>query len=342
MKKIYLSILSLMAFGAANAQMTLTKAANEPVSGNMYMTTGLDTSNALPNGTSGNGVVWNITGVNTNSTTANNTYTNAASIPSASQYAGATLVELSNTDTTFWKSTTNTLEVVGVSTAQFNLNYTDPAVAYQWPVMYSTTSSTDAVAGNLSSQGQSGSFTGTVDNIADGLGTLNFNGSVSLSNVLRVKSVQDISFNLGGFIPGTLTQTMYNYYHSSSKFPVLSIQYVHIQVPVASIDQMTSTVMLNNVVVLGVNEKSINDVIFTAYPNPATDAVSLHFVLAKADNYNVEVVNTLGQTVKHTELSNLQPGMHNEQVDLTGLNKGIYFVKVKGTNAEGVQRVVIQ
>jgi hypothetical protein len=342
MKKIYLSILSIVAFNAANAQLTLTKAANEPVSGNSYNTVGLDTSNALPNTVTGNAVTWNITGVSTNTVSATNTYTVASAIPSASSYTGTTLVESSATDTTFWKSTASTFEITGVKTAQFNLNYSNTALAYQWPVTYTTSVSTDPVAGTLSAQGQSGTFTGTLNTIADGAGTLNINSTVSLSNALRVKSVQNINFTLSSVIQGTITQTFYNYYHSSSKYPILSVQYVNVVVPAASINQTTTSVNLNSVIVLGINEKSMNNIIFTAYPNPATENVSLHFVLTNTESYNVEVVNTLGQTVKQVALNNLQPGMYNEQVDLSGLNKGIYFVKVKGTHAEGIQKIIVQ
>lgn len=344
MKKIYLSILSIVAFQVSHAQLTLTKAANEPVSGNMYTTNGLDTSNALPNGITGNSITWNVTGVSTNTTVTANTYTTASSIPSAAGYTGSTLVEISNTDTTFWKSTSNnTFEIVGLSTAQLKLNYSTTGIAYQWPVSYTTTASSNPIAGTIHANNMNGTFTGTLTTIADGAGTLNINSSVSLTNVLRVKSVQVINFSMsGGAITGNIVQTFYNYFHSSSKYPILTVQYVHITVPVASVDQKTATVSLNSVVVLGINDKSPENISFTAYPNPASDQVSLHFVLTSNDNYSVEVMNTLGQTVKKAAFNNLQPGAHNEQVDLTGLNKGVYFVKVKGAHAEGVQRVVIQ
>lgn len=343
MKKIYLSILSILfTAGAANAQLSITKAANEAVDGDMYSRTGLDTSNAMPNSVTGNAAVWNVTGVSTNTNLATITYTAASAVPSAVNFVGSTLVQISSAqDTTFWKSGTNTFELVGLSNTQFYLNYSDPGVVAQYPINYNSSFS-DAIAGDLIAQGQNGTFTGTVSTIADGSGTLNINALAPYTNCLRVKTVQNIDFTVGGFIPGTIEQTVYNYYHSSNKFPLLSIQYTHIIVSAFSIDQITSSVDLNDAVILGVNEAGKNNVIFTAYPNPASENVNLHFVTAKTENYHVDVVNTLGQTVKTIDFNNLQPGMYNENIDLSGLTKGIYFVKVKGKNAEGVQKIMIQ
>lgn len=343
MKKIYLSVLSILfAAGAANAQLSITKAANEAVDGDMYSRTGLDTSNAMPNNVTGSSAVWNVTGVSTNTNLATITYTTTSAVPSAVNFVGSTLVQISSAqDTTFWKSGSNNFELVGLSNTQFYLNYSDPGVVAQYPINYNSTFN-DAIAGDLIAQGQSGTFTGTVTTIADGSGSLNINSLAPYTNCLRVKTTQNIDFTIAGFVPGTIEQIVYNYYHSSNKFPLLTIQYTHVVVSAFSVDQIISSVDLNDAVILGVNEASKNNVIFSAYPNPTTDNVNLHFVTTKTENYHVEVVNTLGQTVKSVDFNNLQPGMYNENIDLNGLTKGIYFVKVKGINAEGVQKIMIQ
>ncbi|MBS1638318.1 MAG: T9SS type A sorting domain-containing protein [Bacteroidetes bacterium] len=351
MKKIYLTLLSAVFAGQlAHAQApTLTKAGNDPVIGDSYTQNGLDTSNAMPNSTTGTSVTWNISGVSVNTVVTVTTYSTPSS-GDISSYPGTTIVMNSGgSNNTYLKQSgtapSGTLEVEGmyVSSLGASMTFTNSGVIAQYPISMGY-SMTDPIAGSVSAGTVSGTFSGDMITHADGTGTLNFNsGTAIVPNCLRVVTTMTANLSLlGGLVTGTLQQDMYNYFTSSSKYPVFTVQYTHVVIPAASVDQLTATAAIQPSIVLGINEQSAKNVNFTAYPNPTSDNVSLHFVLTNTENYTVEINNTLGQTVKTVSLNNLQPGMYNENIDLTGLNKGIYFVKVKGTHAEGVQKILVQ
>src|SRR5688572_15716010 len=90
MKKIYLSILAGAFAFNVNAQLSLTKAFNEPVFADVDSRQGYDSTTVVPK-SSGAGQNWNFSSLVTNTVTETNTYTMAASTPSASMFPGSTI-----------------------------------------------------------------------------------------------------------------------------------------------------------------------------------------------------------------------------------------------------------
>lgn len=74
---------------------------------------------------------------------------------------------------------------------------------------------------------------------------------------------------------------------------------------------------------LGVNDVTIET--FKAYPNPVTDIVTIE---GNAPIDSVEIVNQLGQNVLDVDVNST----FNNQINLSKLNTGIYFVKVKSAS----------
>ncbi len=347
MKKIYLLIFSLIGISEFNAQTTLTKAANEPIVGDTYDTRTLDSNaTAMPMGTSGSSVTWNLTNLVsgalvTNSYLSPSTSTNSASFP------GSTILLNDGTNTSYFKSTASSYELLGAEISFSGLtavlNYsTNSAVIAQYPMAMGYTN-TDAVGGTISAASFSGPFSGTITTNGDATGTLNLNGT-ALSSCLRLKTKQNVSFTLAfGSITGTVDQTIYNYFNSSSKWPLFSVSYTHIVTSGAqTTDQMQTQISSLSSIPLGIRENKLNDIIFKAYPNPANNEVNIHFVLTQNESYTIEIVNTLGQVVKAVSKPNLQPGMYNETLDISGLTAGVYHINVSGKNAKGVEKLIIQ
>lgn len=350
MKKLYFLSLSLFAVCQINAQTsyTLTQANSEPVVGDSYGAVPLDTNNTpLPMNVSGANQLWQVMDLTQSAPAALNTYSTAASSTNSANYPGTNLVQSDSSVFTYYKTTTNQLELLGVDAGFFDLNYnTNSAIVATYPISYGYTHS-DAVAGtmNVPSVSLNGPFTGTVITTADGTGTLNINNNASVfTNCIRIKTTQHLSFNLlFGAETGTIDQELYNFYHSSSKFPVFTVSYSHIVASgIQSIDQVQTQVSTLNTVVIGIKENKLNDITFTAYPNPAKNNVNLHFVTVKNENYNIEICNTLGQVIKTVSLTDLQPGVYNQTIDLTGLSQGIYTIKVSGKYAQGTEKLIIE
>lgn len=345
MKKIYLLTLSLFALSQLNAQTsyTLTQSNSEAVIGDSYDSKGIDTTNALPMSVSGTNVTWSVTGITESGVVDSHTFVAASADPNSSDYPGTTIVQQDPNATTYFKSTTNMFELLGVDAGQFKLNYnTNSAIVAQYPISFGYTNN-DLASGTITAS-LTGTFNSTISTVADGTGTLTLEAT-SLTNCLRLKTTQHVEFALGSppfSTNGTIDQTIYNFYNSSSKFPLFQVTYVHIQVPAASLDQHQDQVSMLSSIVLGVNDNAKNETIFKAYPNPASENINLHFVLTQTENYTVEITNTLGQVVKTVNYNNLQPGLYNESIDLTGLNAGIYNIKVTGKNAQGSQKLIIE
>ncbi|MEO6304741.1 MAG: hypothetical protein ABIP51_16385, partial [Bacteroidia bacterium] len=93
MKKIYFAILSGLLFTQiSHAQLTLTKAFNEPVIGDNYPTQRYDSTGVLDN-SFGPNTFWDFSTLATNTAVAASNYTTVASTPSASSYPNATFAE---------------------------------------------------------------------------------------------------------------------------------------------------------------------------------------------------------------------------------------------------------
>jgi uncharacterized protein YceK len=79
----------------------------------------------------------------------------------------------------------------------------------------------------------------------------------------------------------------------------------------------------------------------TVYPNPANGTVSLGLELSSADNFDITLVNTLGQTVKTVSTVELTAGNHNMDVNISDLSAGVYNFVIKSGNQSMVKRFVV-
>ena len=349
MKKIYLLTFSLFAISQLNAQTsyTLTQTNSEAVIGDNYLPRIIDTTNALPMNTIGTGVTWNITGLTDSLAVDTVKFIDPSADPNSSNYPGVTIVQSAGTNVSYYKSSTNQYELLGLDlsfggqTANINYN-TNSAIIAQYNMSYGYTN-TDAVSGDISTSGIPGTFTGTIVTVIDGTGTLNLNGMANFANCVRVKTIQHLDFDLSGLETGTVDQTIYNYYNSSSKFPILTASYNHVVgAGLFPIDNTQVQINTLSSIVIGIKENKLNDVVFKTYPNPANSEINLYFVLAQSESYNVEISNALGQVVKSVNLGNLQAGIYNETISINDLSAGIFTIKVSGKNKQGTEKLVIQ
>src|SRR5687767_4297309 len=114
MKKIYVLLSAIALTGGICAQ-TITKAANEPVSGDLRIKKGFDSVGVVPKNTGAN-LSWNFSAFTANSNTASSTYTTASSLSSSSLFAQANIAEPTSSGDIFFYRSTNT------PTTQFELH----------------------------------------------------------------------------------------------------------------------------------------------------------------------------------------------------------------------------
>ena len=83
----------------------------------------------------------------------------------------------------------------------------------------------------------------------------------------------------------------------------------------------------------GIDAVEENEANFGIYPNPATDKLN---IVTNAESYEYQLVNSVGQVV----MSGSANG--NTELNVSGMNSGVYFIKVIANGSANIQKVVIK
>lgn len=341
MKKIYLSFFTIALAFTASAQLTLTKAFNEPVSGNVHTKKGYDSTTVLPKNTGAN-QVWNFSSIVSNTVTEVSTFTTPASTPSVSLFTGATLAEGDGTGAfNYWKSTASNYELLGMADAAGNyITYTNSAIAATWPISFGYTN-LDTYGGSAMLSTFSGPATGTIYTTASGTGTLILPGSLTFTNVLQVGIYNNLTMQLASTYTINIASFEQQYYHSTQKFSLFSLQYERQTITTILGPTVTTSYSLkaNNAIVLGINEATF-DKAFVVYPNPANGMFHVMFSNEKSENISLEIVNNVGQNVRTIDLGNAND--IDTPINVSDLSSGVYFVKTSIGNKSVIKKLIIQ
>ena len=337
MKKIYLSLLlGVFTFELINAQLILTKINNEPVLGNVFPKKGFDSVGVIPKNT-GVGQVWNFSSIISNTFVGAATYTTVASVPSGTAYPTATIVESNGAGSyNFFKSAGSTFEQVGYEDPSPNtISFTNTAIGASWNIGFGY-SLNDPFAGPASNVGIPGTCNGNNFVQASGSGTLILPMG-TYTNVLQVVTSQTLNLSFaGGLVTVTIVAVDYNYYHGSQKFPLVDVSY---QTTSGAATGFTGSMIVNANLITNVNEiNSISNYII--YPNPATEKLNIILSNDNSENVSLDILNNLGQIIRSENLGN-QNQIHHD-LSLTGIAKGIYFVKTCVGNKSSVKKLIVE
>jgi hypothetical protein len=345
MKKIYTLLFALISItGVLKAQLTLTKAANEPIIGDITTELGFDSVGVIPK-TTGAAQTWNFSALTQNTVVAVSTYTTVSSTPSAVSFPLATIAQLDDGGNyTYFQSTPSTYELNGFAGAQFAATFTNNAIAAQWPINY-LYSNTDTYSGTIGSGTMTGAANGTITTTAPGNGVVLLPGSQTFSNCLQVKAVNSLKATIPVPVIGNLTVTIvstdYSYYNSAQKYPILTVSYskqtlTSILGPTVT---ATASTRINQAVYAGINVYTLDNTL-SIYPNPANGIFHVMFTNEKNEKLSLEIINNLGQNIKTIELGN--DNDINTAVDVSTLQTGVYYVKTTLGKNSVVKKLVIQ
>lgn len=352
MKKLLLALSFIFSLKAQSQSLVLTQAFNEPVVGDTNFTYPADTSaftTGLPMSVTGSYATWDFTRLGVFSSTAiPSVYLSAASVSNSINYAGCTMVSKQGTSYTYYKSTTTPTtqtEVLGISTSTISFTFTNTAVTAKYPMSFNT-----SVNDNLSGTfvfSVTGTCTGSVNSVADGYGNLFLPNGVYFSDVLRVKSIQTLSLSAAlvtGLPPsqvGTIRQTTYNYFHSSQKFPLLTVDYTKLSLITSSTPTIITVVSANSKSFLvGFSQNTLDKTTITVAPNPTKDFFSISVSNEKNEACSVEIYSIVGALIKKTDLG--KETFINQKIDISSLDKGIYILKTNVNSRSLSQRLVIE
>lgn len=77
------------------------------------------------------------------------------------------------------------------------------------------------------------------------------------------------------------------------------------------------------------------------YPNPSTEQVNFKFNLKTAQQINVEMTDNDGKTIRTTNFGELQ-GETAQSMNIPGLAKGVYIIRIKGEDAVETRKLIVE
>lgn len=93
--------------------------------------------------------------------------------------------------------------------------------------------------------------------------------------------------------------------------------------------------------VLGIESEQQSPVVFSIYPNPATDYVNFSFHLHNSTPINIQIVNMLGEIVSAEAVSGFYAtGLHNFRIPVSELGAGLYIVTLKTNQGTITKRLI--
>jgi hypothetical protein len=329
MKNTVTMICCLLSMFLSGQTLTLTQAKNEPVPGDTEPGYPLDTS-AFASGlplTAGSGKTWDFSALKTLSGISTFTYMAPDSAGSAS-YPGCTVVQAQGDFFNYMKSVTTPstqTELLGFNASSLTVNFSNPGVIARYPISYGSTS-TDNISGTFSGFSFNGTCSGNIVTTADGSGTLVLPGNATYASVLRVKSVQSLNFSI--IVPmGSIKQTMYAYFHSMQKFPLLTVSYTEFVLGTGS-PSVAGTVVGSTSVFTDIADHGPGNTV-RIYPIPADDVLHISGGEIR-DVRRISIYNSSGQV--------MYAGTAATQVDVSLFSPGVYLLIIDAASGRIVKK----
>jgi hypothetical protein len=94
----------------------------------------------------------------------------------------------------------------------------------------------------------------------------------------------------------------------------------------SSVENVDMMIMENEIVFLGIGESEIFAVIPFVYPNPVKETMNLMIDLKKQAPVTLEIIDASGRTVRVESYT--VNGRETVSIDVSGLSKGVYFLKI--------------
>ncbi|NRA12486.1 MAG: T9SS type A sorting domain-containing protein [Crocinitomicaceae bacterium] len=333
----------LFASVAANAQMT---SANEPALGETSTMFLCDSLSPNLDAIAGSAVTWDYTGlVGYQGEVRVVDVVAPASTPFAASYSTSTKAfQVENALTTYFTSsagdrTSQGFQFYEVSFGDVLATYTtdeQTMVTYPFALGNSVVDSYEGdVAYTYNGFPVSEALVGNAYAWIDGSGTLDLPNGVSLSNVIRYKSIDTAATTVPLLGAAELMRTQYEYYdYADQNLPVFIHTTISLALPgggtpLASITMVLSKYEANYV---GIND--ITEFTFSVYPNPATDLVSVK------GNFSAEATGSIiDQSGRVLRTMNVQNG---QSIDISDLAVGSYFFAIEDNGFVTTKTIVKQ
>jgi Secretion system C-terminal sorting domain len=327
---------------------TLTSSGQEPVAGDIYSSYYYDSVSVVPK-SSGVNQYWDFSSIiQTTNTPRTSTFIPASSVPEVSLFPGVTLLEdLGTGSYRLFKSINASnpqFERIGslsLGTNITGINYDNSLIIKKWPMLLGNIYSDTFSGYHFNGLGLNvGNESGKINVEYSGSGNLELPGSVVYSNVMQIKTI--IQNTISTYVAGApfiynFTETIYEYYIENQRIPLMTIAYYLYNDN--SIVNLKSFISLNRFIPVGINTKQIENSL-KFYPNPIKEKLKLELNNPKNENCDVEIYNSLGESVLNIKLGN--NFTIKENIDLSHLDKGTYILKIRLGIKSEARRLLVE
>lgn len=270
------------------------------------------------------------------------TIINIADSPYSTDFASADYHEnFTGGVNTFFSNSADSVTVYGFifndGTSDFVISYNvDPLKSFSFPMSVGDSYS-DYIEGeaiDIPTSGSNTALSGNATVTVDGAGTLKLGGS-TYTDIIRVKTIENLSGTVPFFGTVTLVRESYYYYSfSTSNMPVLIVGNIDVDGAGYVIHQ-EGVWSKDALGMAGVESTQLNEMNLNVYPNPASNEVNIS--TENADQ--LSIYNSVGQVV-FTNNSLIK----NEiiKVDISNYPQGIYFVQIQKEGELKTKKLVIK
>jgi hemin uptake protein HemP len=345
MKKNLLLFSALLMSASVFSQFTQ---ANEPEVGQGRTLYVIDSLAPSFENTTGAGVTWDYSsygGYENQDRTV--TVQNAADAPNGSDFGSSTFaINIQDFLVTFLTSDADERNMQGFvfiepSFGTIVATYDADVLQYDYPFAFGDEISSEIdgeaivpLLGNLP-------FDGETDITVDGTGTLVLANGVSYTNVYRYRIEEEIDVDAGiAFGQQTFNRVQYEYYDMGDTDNGLPV-FVHTSGVLAP--SGGGAPLFDFTLVMSIEEPeelvNLENVSFNAgniYPNPAENVLNIDLFNADTEA-NLSVVDAMGRIVLNRTLLTAQ-----NNIDISSLNKGVYFVKIAQNGKLMTRKIVKQ
>jgi hypothetical protein len=198
-------------------------------------------------------------------------------------------------------------------------------------------------SGTFTALGNSSPCTGTSYSKVDGIGSLKLpttgGGVATIPNIYRHHLIDTTLATIDLFgtpLDVVIRREQFDYYDLNvMSLPYLSHSSLTAKDVTGTIVDITQNLVLlgsDPIYYLGVDKNKMTNI--NVYPNPATDVLNIS---GDYNNGTYVVMNVAGQTILSGELIN-----GNQQINVSDLNAGVYFVKINSDKGESISKINVQ
>ncbi len=77
------------------------------------------------------------------------------------------------------------------------------------------------------------------------------------------------------------------------------------------------------------------------FPNPVKNDLNVSYSSFQATNVEAKIIDVNGKLILKAFSKNIEPGDHNERIDVSGISAGVYFLVLKGDQFRKTQKILI-